>query len=134
MDAVSGATAAFRPTIWIASWLMTCTTWSTARWCWTPECCCLPCRSSCQAVARRNPENFLMADPVPRISVVVPAFQASASIERCLGALARQTLPAEHYEVIVVDDGSTDDTAVRASRCGARVVRLFRNQGPAQAR
>src|SRR5712692_138585 len=75
-----------------------------------------------------------MADPVPRISVVVPAFQASASIERCLAALARQTLPAEQYEVIVVDDGSTDDTASRASRCGARLVRLPRNLGPAQAR
>ncbi len=75
-----------------------------------------------------------MADPVPRISVVIPAFQASASIERCLAAVARQTLPPEQYEVIVVDDGSTDDTANRASRCGARVVRLLRNQGPAQAR
>jgi cellulose synthase/poly-beta-1,6-N-acetylglucosamine synthase-like glycosyltransferase len=75
-----------------------------------------------------------MPDPVPRISVVVPAFQASASIERCLAALAHQTLPAEQYEVIVVDDGSTDDTANRASRCGAHVLRLVRNQGPAQAR
>jgi cellulose synthase/poly-beta-1,6-N-acetylglucosamine synthase-like glycosyltransferase len=75
-----------------------------------------------------------MADPVPRISVVVPAFQASVGIERCLAALACQTLPPEQYEVIVVDDGSTDDTADRASRCGARVVRLRRNQGPAQAR
>jgi glycosyltransferase involved in cell wall biosynthesis len=75
-----------------------------------------------------------MADPVPRISVVVPAFQASATIERCLAALAHQTLPPEQYEVVVVDDGSTDDTANRASRCGARVVRLPRNQGPAQAR
>jgi GT2 family glycosyltransferase len=75
-----------------------------------------------------------MAYSVPRISVVVPAFEASASIERCLAALAHQTLAPEQYEVIVVDDGSTDDTANRASRCGARVVRLPRNQGPAQAR
>src|SRR5882757_2003296 len=113
MDVVSAATAALPRTIWIASWLTTCTIWSTARWSSTPEFCCLRCRWSCQAVAQRN----------PRISVVVPAFQASASIERCLAALARQTLPAEHYEVIVVDDGSTDDTAEHASRCGARVVR-----------
>jgi cellulose synthase/poly-beta-1,6-N-acetylglucosamine synthase-like glycosyltransferase len=71
---------------------------------------------------------------VPWISVVVPAFEASTQIERCLAALACQTLPAEQYEVIVVDDGSTDDTANRASRGAARVVRLPRNQGPAQAR
>jgi cellulose synthase/poly-beta-1,6-N-acetylglucosamine synthase-like glycosyltransferase len=75
-----------------------------------------------------------MADSIPRISVVVPAFEASTSIERCVAALAHQTLPTEQYEVIVVDDGSTDDTANRASRCGARVVRVLRNQGPAQAR
>jgi glycosyltransferase involved in cell wall biosynthesis len=75
-----------------------------------------------------------MPDSAPPISVVVPAFQASATIERCLAALARQTLAHEQYEVIVVDDGSTDDTANRATRSGARVVRLARNQGPAQAR
>jgi glycosyltransferase involved in cell wall biosynthesis len=75
-----------------------------------------------------------MADRVPRISVVIPAFQASANIERCLAALARQTLPREQYEIIVVDDGSSDDTASRASRCGARVLRLVRNQGAARAR
>jgi glycosyltransferase involved in cell wall biosynthesis len=75
-----------------------------------------------------------MSDSIPRISVVVPAFQASATIERCLAALAHQSLPREQYEVVVVDDGSSDDTANRARRCGARVVRLPRNQGPAQAR
>ena len=75
-----------------------------------------------------------MEDPLPRISVIVPAFQASARIERCLTALAHQTLSPEQYEVIVVDDGSTDDTANRAARCGARVLRLPRNQGPGQAR
>lgn len=75
-----------------------------------------------------------MPHGVPWISVVVPAFEAAPRIERCLAALACQTLPAEQYEVIVVDDGSTDDTASRASLGGARVVRLPRNQGPAQAR
>lgn len=75
-----------------------------------------------------------MADGTPRISVVVPAFQASDCIERCLAALARQRLPRDQYEIIVVDDGSTDATAQRASRCGARVRRLDRNHGPAQAR
>jgi glycosyltransferase involved in cell wall biosynthesis len=75
-----------------------------------------------------------MADSIPRISIVVPAFQASAAIERCLAALACQTLSHELYEVIVVDDGSTDDTARRASRSGARVIRLPGNRGPAVAR
>jgi cellulose synthase/poly-beta-1,6-N-acetylglucosamine synthase-like glycosyltransferase len=69
-----------------------------------------------------------------QISVVVPAFQASATVERCVRALSRQTVPREHYEVIVVDDGSSDDTATRAQNAGAHVLRLVRNMGPAAAR
>lgn len=75
-----------------------------------------------------------MAHSSPRISVIVPAFEGSAQIEACLTALAHQTLSSDQYEIIVVDDGSTDDTAERAARCGARVIRLSRNRGPAQAR
>jgi glycosyltransferase involved in cell wall biosynthesis len=37
-------------------------------------------------------------------------------------------------EVLVVDDGSSDDTAGVAERCGARVLRLNRNRGPSAAR
>lgn len=69
-----------------------------------------------------------------RISVVVPAFEASATIERCVRALSAQTLPRDLYEIIVVDDGSSDDTASRARKAGARVLRLARNMGPAAAR
>jgi cellulose synthase/poly-beta-1,6-N-acetylglucosamine synthase-like glycosyltransferase len=70
----------------------------------------------------------------PFISVVVPAFEASRTIENCVRALRAQTLPREQYELIVVDDGSTDDTASRARLAGARVVRLARNMGAAAAR
>lgn len=47
--------------------------------------------------------------PLP-ISVIIPTFQRSAAVQRALGALAKQTLPPERYEVIVVVDGSTDGT------------------------
>ncbi len=67
------------------------------------------------------------------ISVVVPAYNASRTIRTCLAALAHQTVPASRYEVIVVDDGSTDDTAALAQAAGARVI-VQRNQGPAAAR
>jgi glycosyltransferase involved in cell wall biosynthesis len=75
-----------------------------------------------------------MDEAAPQISVIVPAFQASATIERCVKALSAQTLPRDQYEVIVVDDGSTDSTATRARQAGARVIRLARNMGPAAAR
>src|SRR5690349_17486601 len=54
------------------------------------------------------------------VSVVIPAFNSAATIEGCLAALAEQTvMPGE---VIVVDDGSTDDTPEIARRMGAEVI------------
>lgn len=42
------------------------------------------------------------------ISAVIPAFNASKSIERCLESVLRQTFPV--FEIIVINDGSTDNT------------------------
>lgn len=49
---------------------------------------------------------------LPRISVIIPTFNAADTLERCLSSLARQTVPL--HEIIVVDDGSTDDSATVA--------------------
>ncbi|HSM58537.1 MAG TPA: sugar transferase, partial [Candidatus Sulfomarinibacteraceae bacterium] len=69
----------------------------------------------------------------PLISVVVPAHNSAATIGQCLSALQQQTIDNACYEVIVVDDGSTDETAEIARRCGARVVCQDRGR-PAAAR
>ncbi len=45
-----------------------------------------------------------------KISVVIPAYNEARYIGRCLESLSRQTLPREQYEVVVVDNGSTDAT------------------------
>jgi lipopolysaccharide/colanic/teichoic acid biosynthesis glycosyltransferase/GT2 family glycosyltransferase len=73
-------------------------------------------------------------------SVIVPVYNGAATIERCLNALAEQTLPPECYEVIVVDDGSTDATrriveGWRAAHSQLQ-IRLVpqANAGPAAAR
>ena len=72
--------------------------------------------------------------PTPTISVVVPAYNAAATIGRTLEALLEQDL-SEPYEVVVVDDGSDDGTDRIAASLSDR-VRLERQpkQGPAQAR
>jgi len=46
----------------------------------------------------------------PKISVVLPTFNRMEVLRVCLAALAFQTLPESLWEVIVVDDGSADDT------------------------
>jgi cellulose synthase/poly-beta-1,6-N-acetylglucosamine synthase-like glycosyltransferase len=66
------------------------------------------------------------------VSIVVPAYQAEATIGPCVHALAAQIQPCD--EIIVVDDGSSDRTAAQASAAGARVIRLETNRGPAAAR
>jgi glycosyltransferase involved in cell wall biosynthesis len=44
-----------------------------------------------------------------KVSVVVPVFNPGIYLRRCVESLVSQTLPAQDYEVIFVDDGSTDD-------------------------
>jgi glycosyltransferase involved in cell wall biosynthesis len=75
------------------------------------------------------------ASPGPRrpsLSVVIPVHNGGRNFEHCLRRL-RATLAPEH-ELIVVDDGSTDDSAALAESFGAVVVRNAAPLGPASAR
>jgi len=56
-----------------------------------------------------------------KFSVIVPAYQAAAVLPNCLDALQCQTIDRSQYEIIVVDDGSTDGTADAA----AQALRAF---------
>jgi glycosyltransferase involved in cell wall biosynthesis len=67
------------------------------------------------------------------ISVVIPAKDAEDTIAECLAALNDQSLEPEQYEVIVVDDGSSDRTASIARSYGAQTI-CQPNRGPANAR
>lgn len=70
---------------------------------------------------------------IPRFSVIIPAFNATATLARAIESVRGQTWPA--HEIIVVDDGSSDDTAQVAESFGD-AVRLIRqpNSGVATAR
>jgi len=67
----------------------------------------------------------------PKASVVVPAYNAAATLGDCLASL--RTLNYPNYETIVVDDGSTDSTAQIAEQNGAQTIRL-EHRGLAAAR
>jgi len=70
----------------------------------------------------------------PFISVLLPVYNGAATIGPALDSLAAQDYPADRYEVIVVNDGSTDDTArVVAERQDLHYIELPHNMGIAPA-
>jgi glycosyltransferase involved in cell wall biosynthesis len=70
----------------------------------------------------------------PRISVVIPLYNKQAYVERAVASVLQSAYPA--HEVIVVDDGSTDDGPQRVSAMGDSRVRLIKqaNAGVSAAR
>ena len=69
------------------------------------------------------------------LSIIVPAYNGSGVLPRSLGALLGSDLARDRWELIVVDDGSTDDTATIAARYADTVIRLpGKPHGPAYAR
>ena len=51
----------------------------------------------------------------PDLTVVIPCFNAGKLITRLLEQLSKQSLTPDRYEIIVIDDGSTDDTTQRVA-------------------
>jgi O-antigen biosynthesis protein len=82
----------------------------------------LALRSVRLAYSRAHCERSLHA--LPPVSVVVCAYNAAQTIAECLGSLLRLNYP--DYEVIVVDDGSADNTAAFAEGFGVQVIRAPR--------
>ena len=64
--------------------------------------------------------------PISRVLVLIPAYEESRKIADVVGSVAALGVAEE---ILVVDDGSTDDTAARARAAGASVVSLVENLG-----
>jgi teichuronic acid biosynthesis glycosyltransferase TuaG len=75
-----------------------------------------------------------VARSMPRVSVIIPAFNAEEHIEHAIQSVQSQTY--ENWEIVVCDDCSTDGTAERASGYGDRLtlVSTETNAGAAMAR
>src|SRR6516164_2798294 len=66
----------------------------------------------------------------PPVTVVIPTYNAARTVERALASVWRQNYP--ELEVIVIDDGSTDDTYLCVGTChnpNLRLIRLDKNRG-----
>ncbi len=74
----------------------------------------------------------------PLLSVVIPTYNRKDLLKECLDSLLDQTYPKEDYEIVVVDDGSTDGTEDMLRQMSGEHgnLRYFRqeNGGPAAAR
>ncbi len=73
-------------------------------------------------------------EAVPSISVIVPTKDRADELEDCLVALFAVDYPRERLEVIVVDDGSRDDTPVVARRHPCTYLANDRNRGQSYSR
>lgn len=59
---------------------------------------------------------------LPFVSVVIPTRNRSAMLEDCLQSLLAQDYPADRYEIIVIDDGSSDGTATTVAAIAGRSI------------
>lgn len=71
-------------------------------------------------------------EPTSRLLVLIPAHNESAVVGRCVRSLLSQTYPDHLYEIVVIADNCTDDTAELAVKRGARV--LIRNAPDARGK
>jgi glycosyltransferase involved in cell wall biosynthesis len=74
-----------------------------------------------------------------KVSVVVPVYNPGRYLQPCVSSLLGQSMPAEDFEVIFVDDGSTDDSpayldAVAAEHAHLRVIHQENSGWPGQPR
>jgi glycosyltransferase involved in cell wall biosynthesis len=80
-----------------------------------------------------DPSATALANDAPLVSVVMPAYNSARYIAQALDSALEQDYPA--LEIVVVDDGSTDDTVNIVTRYGDKVRLLSqKNQGSAAAR
>ena len=59
----------------------------------------------------------------PMVSIIIPVYNGDKYIKKCLDSLSRQTLPASQYEIIIVDNGSTDNSIRIAESYRTRTVK-----------
>ena len=94
------------------------------------------CAKPMKVLEQYHPAKIYTDDQTDLLSVIIPAYNIADYIERGLDSVRNQTY--RNLEIIVVDDGSTDDTGARCDRIASEDQRIQvihkENGGPAEAR
>ena len=69
----------------------------------------------------------------PSVSVIIPAFNETATIGRVLKSVLNLDYPSEKLEIIVVDDGSTDNTSAVVKKLTDKRIKLIQQQRKGKA-
>ncbi len=67
-----------------------------------------------------------------KVSLYIPCFNVEEHIEGCIKSVLRQTYPID--EILVIDDGCTDKTIEKVSKCSVKILRNKENKGLAFSR
>ncbi len=79
-------------------------------------------------------------NPMLAASVVIPTRNRSSLLRECIDSILCQTMPPDRFEIVIVDNNSSDDTPavveqwIQSAPCRIRYHRLTRDCGPAHAR
>ena len=70
----------------------------------------------------------------PYISVIIPVYNDSQRLQLCLAALENQSYPKDSYEVIVIDNNSTDNVKKIVNNCSQAIYAFKKTKGSYAAR
>lgn len=69
------------------------------------------------------------AEKRPLVSVIIDTYNYGRFIEESIDSVLNQTFPQKDLEIIVVDDGSTDDTPERVKKYGDKIKYIYKKNG-----
>ena len=77
-----------------------------------------------QKASENNNYYYNNKEALPFVSIIIPARNEQDNIEKCLVSLIKQNYPTTKFEIIVVDDNSTDNTLKRIKKIQQKYPRL----------